>query len=43
MEFTTTLDRHGERNTGFKVPTDVVASFDGGKRPPVAVTINGYT
>lgn len=43
MEFTTTLDRHGERNTGFTVPPDVVASFASGKRPPVVVTINGYT
>lgn len=28
---------------GFEIPPDVVESLGSGKRPPVSVTINGYT
>lgn len=42
-KFTTTLLRAGKTATGFEVPAEVVESFGQGKRPPVCVTINGYT
>jgi hypothetical protein len=43
MRFRTTLELGGKTATGFRVPPDVVASLGRGKRPPVRVTINGYT
>ena len=42
-KFRTTLLQAGKTATGFKVPAAVVASLGQGKRPPVHVTINGYT
>ena len=30
-------------NTGIAVPTEIVKSLGSGKRPPVTVTLNGYT
>ena len=33
----------GKTALGFEVPPDVVDSLGAGKRPPVLVTINGYT
>ena len=33
----------GPTATGFEVPAEVVASLGKGKRPPVVVTVNGYT
>jgi hypothetical protein len=43
MRFRTTLLQSGKTATGFEVPEDIVAALDAGKRPPVTVTINGYT
>ena len=43
MRFRTTLRLEGKTATGFEVPADVVESLGKGKRPPVRVTINGYT
>lgn len=43
MRFTTTLLLAGKTATGFAVPPHLVESFGAGKRPPVTVTINGYT
>ena len=43
MRFRTTLRLEGKTATGFEVPADVVKSLGKGKRPPVRVTINGYT
>jgi hypothetical protein len=43
MRFTTTLQLEGKTATGFQVPVEVVEAFGRGKRPPVTVTINGYT
>jgi Domain of unknown function (DUF1905) len=43
MRFRTTLELGGKTATGFRVPPDVVAALGKGKRPPVLVTINGYT
>jgi hypothetical protein len=43
MRFKTTLELAGKTATGFRIPPDIVESFGKGKRPPVLVTINGYT
>ena len=43
MRFRTTLLQSGTTATGFEVPADVVASLGRGKRPPVVVTVNGYS
>jgi hypothetical protein len=43
MRFRTTILRNGATATGIRVPDDVVESLGAGRRPPVTVTINGYT
>ncbi len=43
MRFRTTLLQNDKTATGFRVPDDVVEALGKGKRPPVRVTINGYT
>ena len=43
MRFTTTLDPAGKNAAGFRVPREVVEALGKGKRPPVVVTINGYS
>ncbi len=43
MRFRATLQLEGKTATGFRVPPEVVEALGRGKRPPVTVTINGYT
>ncbi|MET0419184.1 MAG: YdeI/OmpD-associated family protein [Actinoplanes sp.] len=43
MRLRAELQRTGGNTTGFQVPDDFVASLDGGGRPKVAVTVNGFT
>src|SRR5215207_2957119 len=43
MKFRATLELAGKTATGFRVPDEVVAALGTSKRPPVRVTINGYT
>jgi hypothetical protein len=43
MKFKTTILQAGKTATGIKVPSEIVESFNAGKKPPVKVTINGYT
>src|SRR5437870_4793145 len=43
VRFTATLELAGKTATGMEVPQSVVDQLGGGKRPPVKVTINGYT
>ncbi len=43
MRFTTTLELNGKTATGFRVPEEVVKGLGSGRRPPVLVTINGFT
>jgi hypothetical protein len=43
MRFRTTMQTAGKTALGFEIPPDVVESLGAGKRPPVLVTINGYT
>lgn len=44
MEFSAELEQApGKAATGITVPEDVLAALGGGRRPAVAVTINGHT
>src|SRR5712671_471917 len=43
MKFHTTLLQSGKTAVGIQVPDEVVEALGAGKRPPVRVTINGYT
>jgi hypothetical protein len=43
MRFHTTLLQSGKTATGIRVPNEVVESLGAGRRPPVYVSINGYT
>jgi bifunctional DNA-binding transcriptional regulator/antitoxin component of YhaV-PrlF toxin-antitoxin module len=43
MRFHATLQLHGKTATGFVVPDEVVEALGAGQRPPVRVTIGGYT
>jgi hypothetical protein len=44
MKFRTTLQLEGKTATGFRVPPEVVEALgQGRKRPPVVVTVNGYS
>ena len=43
MRFRTTMQSAGKTALGFEIPPDVVEALGAGKRPPVLVTINGYT
>jgi hypothetical protein len=43
MKFQTTLQLGGKTATGIVVPPEIVEALGKGKRPPVTVTINGFT
>ena len=43
MRFRTTMQSAGKTALGFEIPPEVVESLGAGRRPPVLVTINGYT
>lgn len=44
ITFTTTVQKDDQVNaTGLRVPAEVVTALGKGKKPPVTVTINGYT
>ncbi len=43
MKFRTTILQGGKTTTGIHVPDEVVEALGAGKRPPVRVTLNGYT
>lgn len=43
MNFSTTIEQSGKTATGIPVPDEIVEALGAGKRPPVRVTINGYT
>ena len=42
MRFRTTIVQDGN-NTGIEVPPGIIEALGSGKRPPVKVTLNGYT
>ena len=43
MRFRTTILTAGKTATGIEVPPEVVETLGASKRPPVRVTVNGYT
>lgn len=43
MKFAATVESAGKTATGIEVPPEVVDALGGGKRPKVAVTVNGHT
>jgi predicted RNA-binding protein with TRAM domain len=43
MRFRAEVETNGRTATGIRVPPEVVAGLDAGKRVAVTVTINGYT
>lgn len=43
MRFHTTIQLGGKTATGIEVPADVVAALNAGNRPPVRVTVAGYS
>jgi hypothetical protein len=43
VNFRTTVELGGKTATGMQVPDDVVTALGAGRRPAVAVTVNGYT
>jgi hypothetical protein len=43
MRFRTTILQGDKTATGIRVPDEVVEALGAGKRPPVSVTINGFT
>jgi len=43
MRFHTTILQGDKTATGIRIPDEVVESLGAGKRPPIKVTIHGYT
>jgi hypothetical protein len=43
MRFRTTILQSGATATGIRIPPEVVEGLGAGRRPPIRVTINGYT
>ena len=43
MRFRTTIVQGDRTATGIRVPDEVIAALGPGRRPPVRVTVNGYT
>jgi hypothetical protein len=43
MKFSATIQLGGKTATGIEVPDDVVAALGAGNRPPVRVTLAGYS
>ncbi len=43
VRFRAEVELHGKTATGIRVPAEVVAGLNAGRRVPVTVTINGYS
>jgi hypothetical protein len=43
MRFNTTILQAGKTATGIRIPDEIVEGLGAGRRPPIRVTINGYT
>ncbi len=43
MRFRTTILQDGKTATGVRIPDEIVEALGKGRRPPVKVTINGFT
>lgn len=43
MKFHTTLKQGDKTATGIEIPTEIIEALGAGKKPPVKLTVNGYT
>jgi hypothetical protein len=43
MRFHTTILQAGKTATGIRIPDEIVEALGAGRKPPIRVTINGYT
>ena len=43
MKFQSTIRQTGKTTTGIEVPESVVEALGAGRRPPVRITVNGYS
>jgi uncharacterized protein YdeI (YjbR/CyaY-like superfamily) len=43
MRFHTTIEQSGKTTTGIRVPDEVIDALGAGRKPPVSVTVNGFT
>ena len=43
MRFRTTILTAGKNAAGIEIPAEVVDSLGAGKRPPIRITVNGYS
>ncbi len=43
MKFRTVIRHSGINATGIDIPDEIVAAIGAGKKPPVSVTVNGYS
>ncbi len=43
MRFASSVELGGKTATGIPVPDEVIAGLDGGNRPAVTITVNGYS
>jgi hypothetical protein len=43
MKFRTTIKQSDKTATGIEIPDETIASLGAGKKPPVKVTVNGYS
>ena len=43
MRFRTTIAQTGKNTTGIPIPDAVIEGLGGGKKPPVRITVNGYS
>jgi hypothetical protein len=43
MRFHTTIEQSGKTTTGIRVPDEVIDALGAGRKPPVSVTVSGFT
>src|SRR5690242_7980416 len=43
LKFKTVLLTSGKTATGIKIPPEIIEKLNAGKKPPIKVTINGFT
>ena len=43
LKFNTTILTAGKTATGICIPDDIIEKLGAGKKPPIKVTLNGYT
>src|SRR3982751_2214542 len=43
MRFRTTIRQSDGTATGIEIPTEIIAALNAGRKPPVRMTVNGYS